>query len=78
MFTAKTSIASSQHLMTHGNKSCATLGQTLLKFEKKKDINTQFKFLSTIGKGAYGSVILVESAIDPTDTEIYAIKILKY
>jgi len=51
---------------------------TLLKFDRNKDINSQFKFLSTIGKGAYGSVILVQSATDPTDKEIYAIKILKY
>ena len=37
----------------------ATSVQSLMKFDSKKDINTQFKFLSTIGKGAYGSVILV-------------------
>ena len=42
------------------------------------DINQQFKFLATIGKGAYGSVILVENAMEIEDKEIYAIKILKY
>lgn len=50
---------------------------SLMNFEKEKDINKQFKFLATIGKGAYGSVVLVQSLIDLTDTEIYALKILK-
>lgn len=45
-------------------------------FDKNTDINKQFKFLATIGKGAYGSVFLVESAI--TKEEIYALKVLKY
>ena len=45
-------------------------------FDKNTDINKQFKFLATIGKGAYGSVFLVESAI--TKDEIYALKVLKY
>ena len=51
---------------------------SLLKFDSKMDINQQFKFLATIGKGAYGSVILVENAMEIEDKEIYAIKILKY
>jgi hypothetical protein len=50
---------------------------SIIKFDRQKDINKQFRFLATIGKGAYGSVVLVESAIDTTDNEIYALKILK-
>ena len=51
---------------------------SLHKFDEKLDINQQFKFLATIGKGAYGSVILVQNAIAMDDQEIYAIKVLKY
>lgn len=49
---------------------------SLFKFDNKIDINEQFKFLATIGKGAYGSVLLVESVNIPD--EIFAIKVLKY
>ena len=46
-------------------------------FDKKIDINKQFKFIATIGKGAYGSVFLVENANGKEKKE-YAIKVLKY
>jgi len=52
-------------------------GAGLLQFNSNTDINQQFRFLATIGKGAYGSVLLVESALCDTN-EIYAIKVLKY
>lgn len=50
---------------------------TLQLFDPAKDINKQFNFQATIGKGAYGSVILVKSALEKFGSEIFAIKILK-
>ena len=36
-------------------------------FKKEVDINEQFKFIATIGKGAYGNVFLVEHVADKND-----------
>lgn len=46
-------------------------------FDKKIDINKQFKFIATIGKGAYGSVFLVENQ-NGAEKNQYAIKVLKF
>ena len=50
-----------------------------INFKKEIDINEQFKFIATIGKGAYGNVFLVEQANDLNDPKkVYAIKVLKF
>ena len=50
-----------------------------INFKKEIDINEQFKFLATIGKGAYGNVFLVEQNNDLNDPKkVYAIKVLKF
>ena len=50
---------------------------SLTNFKSNMDINKQFVFLATIGKGAYGSVFLVESNIDPKMKDIFALKVLE-
>lgn len=50
---------------------------SLTGFKSNMDINKQFTFLATIGKGAYGSVYLVESNVDPKMKEIFALKVLE-
>jgi len=50
-----------------------------ISFKKEVDINKQFTFLNTIGKGAYGNVFLVEQANDiAVPKKVFAIKVLQF